>query len=85
MDIIKLSKVAKDYYNSVKTPSLKQGWEKYVLTDGKTALFVGAAYQPKKGEVVFYLVVKNKNVLCQLYKTYEEPEFSEKNNQKLTI
>ena len=57
MDIIELSKVAKDYYNSVKTPSLKQGWEKYVLTDGKTALFVGAAYQPKKGEVVFYLVV----------------------------
>lgn len=48
MDIIELSKVAKDYYNSVRTPSLKQGWEKYVLTDGKTALFVGAAYQPKK-------------------------------------
>ena len=82
MDIIELSKVAKDYYNSVRTPSLKQGWEKYVLTDGKTALFVRAAYQPKKGEVVFYLVVKNKNVLCQLYKTYEEPESLEKNNQK---
>ena len=43
MDIIELSKVAKDYYNSVRTPSLKQGWEKYVLTDGKTARFVGAA------------------------------------------
>ena len=82
MDIIELSKVAKDYYNSVRTPSLKQGWEKYVLTDGKTALFVGAAYQPKEGEVVFYLVVKNKNVLCQLHKTYEDPESSEKNNQK---
>ena len=54
MDIIELSKVARDYYNSVRTPSLVQGWEKYVLTDGKTALFVGAAYQPKKGEVVFY-------------------------------
>ena len=82
MDIIELSKVAKNYYNSVRTPSLEQGWEKYVLTDGKTALFVGAAYQPQKGEVVFYLVVKNKNVLCQLYKTYEEPESLEKNNQK---
>lgn len=82
MDIIELSKVAKDYYNSVRTPSLKQGWEKYVLTDGKTALFVGTAYQPQKGEVVFYLVVKNKNVLCQLYKTYEEPESLERNNQK---
>lgn len=81
MDIIELSKIAKDYYNSVRTPSLKQGWEKYVLTDGKTALFVRAAYQPKKGEVVFYLVVKNKNVLCQLYKTYEEPKSLEKNNQ----
>lgn len=81
MDIIELSKIAKDYYNSVRTPSLKQGWEKYVLTDGKTALFVGVAYQPKKGEVVFYLVVKNKNVLCQLYKTYEEPKSLEKNNQ----
>ena len=81
MDIIELSKIAKDYYNSVRTPSLKQGWEKYILNDRKTALFVGAAYQPKKGEVVFYLVVKNKNVLCQLYKTYEEPKSLEKNNQ----
>lgn len=82
MDIIELSKIAKDYYNSVRTPSLKQGWEKYVLTDGKTALFVGAAYQPKKGEVVFYLVVKNKNVLCQVHKTYEELLSLEMNRQK---
>ena len=82
MDIIELSKVAKNYYNSVRTPSLKQGWEKYVLTDGKTALFVGAAYQPQKGEKKNKKVGKNKNVLCQLYKTYEEPESLEKNNQK---
>lgn len=81
MDIIELSKVARDYYNSVRTPSLKQGWEKYVLTDGKTALFVGAAYRPKKGEVVFYLVVKNKNVLCQVHKTYEELLSLEMNRQ----
>ena len=80
MDIIELSKVARDYYDSVRAPSLKQGWEKFVLTDGKTALFVGAAYQPKKGEVVFYLVVRNKNVMCQLYKTYEGTE--EKNKQE---
>lgn len=82
MDIIELSKVARDYYNSVRTPSLKQGWEKYVLTDGKTALFVGASYRPKKGEVVFYLVVKNKNVLCQVHKTYEELLSLEMNRQK---
>ena len=52
------------------------------MTDGKTALFVGAAYRPKKGEVVFYLVVKNKNVLCQVHKTYEELLSLEMNRQK---
>lgn len=68
MNILKLSAIAKAYYESLKTPSMPQGWEKYVVTDGTNCLFVKTDYQPQPGEAVFYLVVRNRHTLCQLYK-----------------
>lgn len=71
MNTLELSKVAQAYYEGLRAPSLVQGWEKYVVTDGKTCMFVKSDYVPKQGEAVFFLVVRNRNTSCQLYKTAE--------------
>lgn len=68
MTILELSKVAQAYYTGLKAPSLAQGWEKYVATDGEQCLFVSATYEPQVGEAVFALQTRNRNVMCQLYK-----------------
>lgn len=71
MNIMNLAKVAQAYYEGLKAPSLAQGWEKYVATDGKQCLFVHSDYQPQPGEAVFFLAVRNRKTSCQLYK-YKE-------------
>lgn len=68
MTIIQLSKVAQAYYEGLKAPSLAQGWDKYVATDGEQSIFVKSDYEPKEGEAVFFLTVRNRNVACTLYK-----------------
>lgn len=70
MNLAELSDVAKKYYIRVKEPSTVQGWEKYVLTDGTNCVFVKSNYIPKQGETVFFLQMRNCNVMCQLYKEY---------------
>jgi hypothetical protein len=69
MTIIQLSKVAQAYYEGLKAPSLAQGWDKYVATDGEQSIFVKSDYEPKEGEAVFFLTVRNRNVACTLYKS----------------
>lgn len=71
MNTLELAKVAQAYYDKLKAPSLAQGWEKYVVTDGKTCMFVKSDYEPKQGEAMFFLSVRNRNTSCQLYKTAE--------------
>ena len=71
MNTLELAKVAQAYYDGLKAPSLAQGWEKYVVTDGETCMFVKSDYEPKAGEAVFFLSVRNRNTSCQLYKTAE--------------
>lgn len=73
MNLLKLSVVAQRYYENLKAPSLAQGWEKYVVTDGTTCMFVGATYEPQPGEAVFYIVVRNRHVSCKLHK-HKEPQ-----------
>lgn len=68
MNLLNLSSVAQAYYDGLKAPSLAQGWEKYVVTDGVNCMFVKSDYEPQKGEAVFFLVVRNRNTMCQLYK-----------------
>lgn len=68
MDLLKLSQVAQAYYEGLRAPSLVQGWEKYVVTDGEHCLFVSSTYEPKEGEAVFYLCVRNRHVSCTLHK-----------------
>ena len=40
MKLLELSKVAQAYYEGLRAPSLAQGWDKYVATDGQNCLFV---------------------------------------------
>lgn len=68
MTLLELSKIAQAYYEGLKAPSLVQGWEKYVATDGTQCMFVHSDYEPLQGEAVFYFCVRNRNVMCQLYK-----------------
>lgn len=74
MNILKLSEVARGYYDRLRAKSCPNGWEKYVCTNGKTTCFVGAAYTPRAGEAVFYCVIRNREVMCQLHKVGEENE-----------
>ena len=53
MDLLNLSKVAQAYYDGLRAISLAQGWEKYVVTDGTTSMFVNSDYEPQPGEAVF--------------------------------
>lgn len=71
MNILQLSSVAQAYYEGLRAPSLVQGWEKYVATDGTTCMFVRSDYEPQPGEAVFFLVVRNRKTSCQLYKANE--------------
>ena len=68
MTTLELSKVAQAYYEGLKAPSLAQGWEKYVATDGEQCLFVKSDYEPKEGEAVFFLTTRNRNTSIQLWK-----------------
>lgn len=69
MNLLQLSAVAQAYYESLRAPSVVQGWEKYVATDGKLCMFVHSDYEPEEGEAVFSLVVRNRQVSCQFYKS----------------
>lgn len=68
MTTLELSKVAQAYYEGLKAPSLAQGWEKYVATDGEQCLFVKSDYEPKEGEAVFFLTTRNRKTSIQLWK-----------------
>jgi hypothetical protein len=68
MTILELSAVAREFYDGLRAPSLAQGWEKYVVTDGTSCLFVRSDYEPQPGEAVFFLCVRNFNTSIQLYK-----------------
>lgn len=68
MTIIQLSRVAQAYYEGLKAPSLAQGWEKYVATDGEQCLFVKSDYEPKEGEAVFFLTTRQRKISVQLWK-----------------
>lgn len=68
MTIIQLSRVAQAYYEGIKAPSLAQGWEKYVATDGEQCLFVKSDYEPKEGEAVFFLTTRQRKTSVQLWK-----------------
>ena len=65
MTIIQLSRVAQAYYEGLKAPSLAQGWEKYVATDGEQCLFVKSDYEPKEGEAVFFLTTRQRKTSVQ--------------------
>lgn len=69
---MELASVAQAYYEGLKAPSLAQGWDKYVATNGTTCMFVKSDYEPQDGEAVFFLTVRNRNTSCQLYKTSEK-------------
>lgn len=69
MNLLQLSAVAQAYYEGLKAPSLAQGWEKYVATNGTTCMFVHSDYNPQPGEAVFFLSTRNRQISCQLYKS----------------
>lgn len=69
MTEIELAKTAQAYYEGLRAPSLAQGWEKYVATDGSTCMFVKSDYQPQVGEAVFFITTRNRNTSVQLYKS----------------
>lgn len=68
MTILELSKKAQDYYNGLRALTCASGWEKYVLTNGETCMFVDSNYEPQAGEVVFYLQTRMRNTMCELHK-----------------
>lgn len=72
MNILELASVAQAYYDGLRAPSLVQGWEKYVATNGTTSMFVKSDYEPQPGEAVFFFVVRNRNTSIQLYKQKEQ-------------
>ena len=69
MNLLQMAAVAQAYYDGLRAPSMPQGWEKWVVTDGHTCMFAKACYEPQPGEAVFYCVVRNRKVCCQLYKS----------------
>ena len=71
MNLLQLSSVAQAYYERLKAPSLAQGWDKYVATNGTTCMFVHSDHEPQPGEAVFFLSTRNFNTMCQLYKVGE--------------
>lgn len=71
MTLLQLSEVAQKYYLSLKG-NIVQGWEKYVLTNGSTSMFVKSDYEPKQGEAVFFLQMRQREVMCQLHRDGSE-------------
>lgn len=71
-DLLKLSKVAEQYYNVRKKKGLPSGWEKYVCTDGQQSMFVKSDYEALPGQAVFYLFTRNFQTVCQLYKNGDD-------------
>lgn len=71
MKLLELSSVAQAYYEGLRAPSLAQGWDKYVATDGQHCLFVHSSYQPQPGEAVFFITTRNRQTSIQLYKQNE--------------
>lgn len=71
MNTLELASVAQAYYEGLRAPSLAQGWDKYVATNGQQCMFVKSDYEPQKGEAVFFLTVRNRKVSCQLHKAAE--------------
>ena len=69
MSIIELASVAQAYYETLRALSLVQGWDKYIVTNGETCLFVHSDYEPRKGEAVFFLTTRNRKTSNQLYKS----------------
>ena len=67
MTLLQLSEVAKNYYLSLRG-NIVQGWEKYVLTNGNDCLFVRADREPAPGEAIFFLQMRNRQLMCQLHK-----------------
>lgn len=65
MKTLDKSAVALRYYESLRA-NIVQGWEKYVLTDGKNCMFVNRTYQPAPGEAVFYFATRSRQTMCQL-------------------
>lgn len=74
MTILELSKIAQEYYNSLRKKALPSGWEKFVATDGKNCMFVKNDYEPEPGQAVFYLMTRNFQTLCQLHKQNQAEE-----------
>jgi hypothetical protein len=72
MNILKLSKVAQDYYESTRGKTLYSGYEKNILTDGERCLFVKSDYEPAAGEVIFRCRTINQNTVIDLYKKGEK-------------
>lgn len=72
MNTLELAKVAKSYYSRLCAKSVFHGWEKYVVTNGSECMFVHSDYEPGEGEVVFFLCLRNGNVMCELKKTGKE-------------
>lgn len=72
VDLLKLSKVAEQYYNARKKKALPSGWEKYVCTDGQQSMFVKSDYTPLEGQAVYYLFTRNFQTVCQFYKNGDD-------------
>ena len=73
MNLLRLSSTAQAYYEGLRAPSLVQGWEKYVVTDGTQCMIVRSDYQPEPGAAVFYIVTRNGKTSVQPYK-YNDKE-----------
>lgn len=68
MSILKKSKVALDFYEGYRARNIVSGFEKFVLTDGESCLFVNSDYEPIPGEVVFKMDTRNHTTGIQVYK-----------------
>lgn len=68
LKILQLSAIAQAYYERLKAPSLVQGWEKYVATDGEHSVFVHSDYEPRRNEAVFFITTRNRSTSVQLHK-----------------
>lgn len=67
-NILKLSAVAQDYYENLRSRSMLHGWDKYVATDGEHCMFVHSDYEPRRNEAVFFITTRNRSTSVQLHK-----------------
>ncbi len=68
MNTIELASIAQRYYMGLVARNVVQGWEKFVVTNGKDCMFVHSDYEPSEGEALFFLCMRNGNVMCELKK-----------------